>query len=157
TSDKVYQTTFTTETLRHEFSVIRLWEQPSEIFLNTPGLLPFAVLSATKNQAGTLQQVANSVDKISEIRTQSNISAAAAILAGLVLEQEVIGRLLRKDIMRESVIYQSIKTEGSDEKARQIAINLLAEGMTIDAIARITGLSVEVVQQLQHETTNEQE
>ncbi|MBE9054392.1 Rpn family recombination-promoting nuclease/putative transposase [Nostocales cyanobacterium LEGE 11386] len=157
TSDKVYQTTFTTETLRHEFSVIRLWEQPSEIFLNTPGLLPFAVLSATKNQASTLQQVANSVDKISEKRTQSNISAAAAILAGLVLDKEVIGRLLRKDIMRESVIYQSIKTEGSDEKARQIALNLLAEGMTIDAIARITGLSVEVVQQLQHETTNEQE
>lgn len=51
--------------------------------------------------------------------------------------------------MRESVVYQSIKTEGSDEKARQIAVNLLKEGMAVDAIARLTGLSVEVVQQLQ--------
>ncbi len=59
--------------------------------------------------------------------------------------------------MRESVIYQQIKTEGKEEgreegsqqKAHEIAQNLLAEGMTVEAIARITGLSVEVVQQLQ--------
>lgn len=55
--------------------------------------------------------------------------------------------------MRESVVYQQIKTEGeeegSDKKARQIAVNLLKEGMAVDAIARLTGLSVEVVQQLQ--------
>ncbi|WGV29192.1 Rpn family recombination-promoting nuclease/putative transposase [Halotia branconii] len=165
TSNKVHQTTFTTEKMRHEFSVIRLWEQPLEIFLNTPGLLPFAVLSATNDKASTLQQVANSVDKISERRTQSNISAAAAILAGLVLEQEVIGRLFRKDIMRESIIYQSIlsegkeegREEGSQQKARQIALNLLAEGMTVDAIARITGLSVEMVQQLQQQEPDNQD
>ncbi|WP_193200257.1 Rpn family recombination-promoting nuclease/putative transposase [Nostoc sp. MG11] len=152
TSDKVYQTTFTTETLRHEFSVIRVWEQPPEIFLKTTGLLPFAVLCDTNNQVGILQQAAAAVDKIAERRTQSNIAAAAAILAGLVLEQEVIGRLFRKDIMRESVIYQQIKTEGreegSEEKAREIAINLLAEGMSVEVVARITSLSVEVVQQL---------
>ncbi|MBN3959187.1 hypothetical protein [Nostoc sp. NMS8] len=55
--------------------------------------------------------------------------------------------------MRESVIYQSIKAEGweegSDKKARQIAVNLLKEGMAVDAIARLTDLPVEVVQQLQ--------
>jgi len=54
--------------------------------------------------------------------------------------------------MRKSVIYQSIKTEGrsegSDEKAREIAANLLAEGMSVDAIARITGFSLEVVTHL---------
>ncbi|MHC5771850.1 MAG: Rpn family recombination-promoting nuclease/putative transposase [Nostoc sp.] len=150
-SEKVYQTTFTTESLRHEFSVIRLWEQPSEIFLRTPGLLPFAVLSATNNKVATLQQAAETIDKIPERRTQSNIAAACAILAGLVLEHEVIGRLFRKDVMQESVVYQSIKTEGSDEKARKIAINLLAEGISVDVIARVTGLSVEVVQQLQQE------
>lgn len=155
-SEEVYKTTFTTGKLRHEFEVIRLWEQSPEIFLRTPGLLPFAVLSATENKASTLQQVAAAVDKISERRTQSNISAAAAILAGLVLDKEVIGRLLRKDIMRESVIYKMIKTEGeeegSDKKAREIAINMLAEGMSVDAIARLTGLSPEVVQELQQQT-----
>lgn len=125
-------------------------------YRNTTGLLPFAVLGATSNKASVLQQAAVAVNKIPERRTRSNIAAVAAILAGLVLEEEVIGRLFRRDIMRESVIYQSIKTEGrqegrqegSDEKAREIAANLLAEGMSVDAIARITGLSLEVVQQL---------
>ena len=156
-SDKVYQTTFTTESLRHEFSVIRLWEQPPSDFLSTPGLLPFAVLSATENKVATLQLSAAAVDKIADRRTQSNIAAASAILAGLVLEKDVIERLFRRDIMRESVIYQQIKTEGKEEgreegsqqKAHEIAQNLITEGMTLEAIARITGLSVEVVQQLQ--------
>ncbi|MBD2255122.1 Rpn family recombination-promoting nuclease/putative transposase [Nostoc parmelioides] len=155
-SDKVYQTAFTTQSMRHEFSVIRLWEQPPEIFLNNTGLLPFAVLSAAENKAGTLQQVAETIDKISPRRTQSNIAAAAAILAGLVLEQDVIARLFRSDIMRESVVYQSIKEEGGDEKARQIALNLLAEGITVDVIARSTGLSVEEIQQLQQQHSNQQ-
>ncbi|BCL39816.1 Rpn family recombination-promoting nuclease/putative transposase [Nostoc sp. MS1] len=159
TSEKVYQTTFTTAKMRHEFSIIRLWEQPPELFLRTPGLLPFAVLSATENKASTLQQVAAAVDKISERRTQSNISAAAAILAGLVLDQEVIGRLFRKDIMQESVIYQSIltegKEEGGEEKAREIAANMLAEGMSVDLIAKLTGLPLEVVQQLQQQQTKD--
>ncbi|MEA5602807.1 Rpn family recombination-promoting nuclease/putative transposase [Nostoc sp. UHCC 0252] len=152
-SEKVYQTTFTAGSLQHEFSVIRLWEQPASDFLSAPGLLPFAVLSAAENKVDTLQLSAAAVDKIADRRTQSNIAAASAILAGLVLEQEVIGRLFRKDIMRESVIYQQIKTEGKEEgsqqKAHEIAQNLLAEGMTVEAIARITGLSVEAVQQLQ--------
>ncbi|WP_228059183.1 hypothetical protein [Nostoc sp. LEGE 06077] len=158
-SEKVYQTTFTTAKMRHEFSVIRLWEQPPEIFLRTPGLLPFAVLSATENKASTLQQVAAAVDKIDERRTQSNISAAAAILAGLVLDQEVIGRLFRRDIMSESVIYQMIQNEaeeqGRNKKAREIAANMLVEGMSIDLITRLTGLPPEVVQQLQQQQTND--
>ncbi|MBD2458534.1 Rpn family recombination-promoting nuclease/putative transposase [Nostoc sp. FACHB-87] len=158
-SEKVYQTTFVTAKMRHEFEVIRLWEQPPELFLRTPGLLPFAVLSATENKASTLQQVAAAVDKIDERRTQSNISAAAAILAGLVLDQEVIGRLFRKDIMSESVIYQMIQNEaeeqGRNKKAREIAANMLAEGMSIDLITRLTGLPPEAVQQLQQQQTNE--
>lgn len=57
--------------------------------------------------------------------------------------------------MRESVVYQSIKTEGGDEKARQIAINMLIEGMSVDLIAKLTGLSVEQVQQLKQQQTQE--
>ncbi|MBW4617235.1 MAG: Rpn family recombination-promoting nuclease/putative transposase [Desmonostoc vinosum HA7617-LM4] len=158
-SEEVYKTTFSIENLRYEFSVIRLWEQPPEIFLGTPGLLPFAVLSATDNKASTLQQVAAAVDRISERRTQSNISAATAILAGLVLEQELIGRLFRRDIMSESVIYQMIQNEaeeqGRNKKAREIAANMLAEGMSVNLITRLTGLSVEVVQELQQQQANE--
>lgn len=44
-SDLVQQTSFMLPNTRHEFEVIRLWEQPLEVFLCPPGLLPFAVLS----------------------------------------------------------------------------------------------------------------
>lgn len=54
-SELVRQTTFTLEETSHRFQVIRLWEQPKEIFLQTSGLLPFAVLSNTNSKTNTLQ------------------------------------------------------------------------------------------------------
>jgi predicted transposase YdaD len=59
----------------------------------------------------TLQQVAEAIEQINDQRTQSNIAASTAILAGLVLNKELIKRLLRSDAMRESVIYQDILQE----------------------------------------------
>lgn len=44
TSELVYQTSFTLENTQHDFQVIRLWEQPASLFLQYPGLLPFAAL-----------------------------------------------------------------------------------------------------------------
>jgi predicted transposase YdaD len=73
--------------------------------------------------------------------------AASAILAGLRLEQGVIYQLVRRDIMQESVIYRSIQ----DEKTREIALNLLREGVDINLIASSIGLSIEQVQQLQQQ------
>ncbi len=104
-----------------------------------------------------MREVGTVIDSIGDRQMQNHLTASTAILAGLVLDQEVIQRLLRRDTMRESVIYQMIKDEGleegkqegSQQKAQEIALNLIAEGMGIEAIARITGLSVEVVQQLQ--------
>ncbi len=49
--------------------------------------------------------------------------------------------------MQESVIYQSIQKENS----RAIALNLLRDGLSIEIIARGTGLSIEEVQQLQQQ------
>ena len=121
TSELVQQTAFVLENTRHEFGVIRLWEQPSEIFLDTPGLLPFAILSQTEDKTRTLQQVAEAIEHINDTRTQSNIAASTAVLAGLVLNKELIKRLLRSDAMRESVIYQDIQ----QEKALSIVIRQL--------------------------------
>ena len=81
TSELVQQTAFVLENTRHEFGVIRLWEQPSEIFLNTPGLLPFATLSQTEDKTRTLQQVAEAIEQINDIRTQNNIAASTAVKA----------------------------------------------------------------------------
>ncbi len=74
TSELVQQTAFVLENTRHEFGVIRLWEQPSDIFLNTPGLLPFATLSQTDDKTRTLQQVADeAIEQINDQRTQTGV------------------------------------------------------------------------------------
>ncbi|MEH2303165.1 MAG: hypothetical protein V7K88_30410 [Nostoc sp.] len=53
--------------------------------------------------------------------------------------------------MHESVIYQAIKDEGRAEEVRRVAVNLLKEGMSVDIVARVTGLSLEQVQELVRE------
>jgi predicted transposase YdaD len=73
--------------------------------------------------------------------------SASAILAGLRLEQEAINQLVRSDIMQDSVIYRSIQ----DEQKREIALNSLREGLSVEMTARITGLSLKEVQTLQRQ------
>ncbi len=99
----------------HKFNVIRLWETPTETLLETPGLYPFAVLSQENNREKTLQQIGEKIETIDNLTTQSNIAASTAILAGLLLDKTLIQRLLRNDIMKESVIYQEIRDEGKRE------------------------------------------
>jgi predicted transposase/invertase (TIGR01784 family) len=156
----VQQNTFTLTRTRHEFDVIKLWEQPTEVFLRTPGLLPFAVLTSTTNLESVLNEVAREINRITESRVQSNVAASTAILAGLVLEKEMIRRVLRTEIMRESPIYQEIlqegKAEGRAEALVEVARNLLNSGMSVEQIARVTGLSLEQLQQLQTQTQGEQ-
>ena len=147
TSELVYQDYYELERTRHEFDVIRLWEQPASLFLQYPGLLPFATLGQSESPEGTLRQVTQIVDQIEDSTTQENLRAASAILAGLKLDQDVIYRLVQRDIMQESVIYQSIQKE----KAEEIALNFLRDGLSIEAVARGTGLSIEEVQQLQQQ------
>ncbi|MBL1175071.1 Rpn family recombination-promoting nuclease/putative transposase [Pantanalinema sp. GBBB05] len=148
-SERVQQTAFTLERTHHEFDVIRLWEQPTEVFLRSPGLLPFVVLSQTSDRTQVLRQVAQAIDQLPDRQAQSNITASAYVLAGLVLEKEVVGQVLRRDMMQESVTYQEIRQEGEQSKAQQIALNMIREGMALEAIARVTGLSIEQVEQLQ--------
>jgi predicted transposase/invertase (TIGR01784 family) len=147
TSELAYQTSYDLERTHHEFDVVRLWEQPADLFLQYPGLLPFAALGQSESPAEMLRQATQLVEQIEEPTTQANLMAASAILAGLRLEEDVIYRLVRRDIMQESVIYRSIQ---NDEK-RAIALNLLQEGLAIEIVARGTGLSIEEVQQLQQQ------
>jgi predicted transposase/invertase (TIGR01784 family) len=85
TSELFHQTAFVIPGTRHEFEVIRLWEQPTDIFFEALGLLPLAVLSNTQDKNNTLRQVASRIDAIPELRTQANLAASASLLAGLVL------------------------------------------------------------------------
>ncbi|PSB16852.1 hypothetical protein C7B65_20545 [Phormidesmis priestleyi ULC007] len=133
--------------LRYDFDVVRLWEQPASLFLQYPGLLPFAALGQSADPAEMLRQVTQVGDQIEEPTTQANLMAASAILAGLRLEEDVIYRLVQRDVMQESVIYRSIQR---DEK-QAIARNLLRGGVNINLFASSTGLSIEEVQQLQQQ------
>jgi predicted transposase/invertase (TIGR01784 family) len=175
-SPLVHETTFSLEELRHKFNVIRLWEQPTAIFQQYQGLLPFATLSQTIAPEETLRQVARQIENITDKQLQSNVAASTAIISGIALSKEIIKRLLRSDIMKESVIYQEILHEGLAEgKARglaegkakglaegkakglakgkaeernQIALNMLRSNITVDVIAQVTGLTVKQVQKL---------
>jgi predicted transposase/invertase (TIGR01784 family) len=76
-----------------------------------------------------------------------------------VLNKNVISKILRSEIMRESVIYQQIleegeakgKAEGEAETTRKLALNLLQIGMSLEQIAQVTELSLEQIQVLQEE------
>ena len=159
-SEEVYKTKFELEDTTHRFQVIRLWEQPTEIFLQTPALLPFAVLSNTESKTSTLQEVATRINNIEDKKTQRDVIESTFILAGFALKQEEIQGILMRDIMRDSVTYQLLvdegRAEGSKEAAQKIAVNLLKEGLSIELIAKTTGLTVEEVQQLQSNQADSQ-
>jgi predicted transposase/invertase (TIGR01784 family) len=154
-SELALQTSFRMERTRHEFEVIRLWEQPATLFLEYPGLIPFAVLGQNADAEETLRQAASKMDQISDPVKQANLMAASGILAGLKLEDEIIYRVLRRDIMRESTVYRSIQREAQKENSRSIALNLLRGGVDTSLIASSTGLSSEDVQQLQQQLNSE--
>jgi predicted transposase/invertase (TIGR01784 family) len=165
----VYENTFNAGELNHKFNVIRLWEQPTEIFQKYRGLLPFAALSQTDNPEETLRQVAKQIENITDKQVQSNVAASTAIISGIALSQEIIQRLLRSEIMKESVIYQAILREGMAEgeakgiakgeakgiaeTTKQIALNMLRSNIAIDLVVQITGLSLKQVQKLQKTST----
>lgn len=129
-SDLVRQTSYQTPVMTHQFRVIRLWEEPLEIFLSTPGLLPYAVLSRATDKERVLAQVVRELEQIADSREQSNLVAATSILAGLQLNEQTIRQLMRSPVMRESTMYQAILREG-EEQGLERGLELgLIEGRT---------------------------
>jgi len=105
------------------------------------------------------------------------VAASTAIISGIALDKSIIQRLLRSEIMKESVIYQDILlegkaegraigiaegkavgiaegkavgiAEGKAETTRQLALNMLNSGIALDLVAQVTGLTLKQVQKLQ--------
>ena len=119
TSNLVRQTSYQTPVMTHQFRVIRLWEEPVEVFLSTPGLLPYAVLSQATDKERVLAQVVKELEQITDQREKSNLAAATSILAGLQLNEQTIRQLMRSPVMRESTMYQSILREGEERGLEQ--------------------------------------
>jgi predicted transposase/invertase (TIGR01784 family) len=159
-SPLVYQDRFEMEETQHRFQVMRLWEQPTEIFFRSPGLLPFASISKTDNPAATLAAVNQELIKIEDRTTKSNLMAASSVLAGINLDKNLIKQILRSDIMKESVIYQDILEEGISQGISQgeqqereaIAAKtiplFLSLGLTPEEIAQKAGFDLSLVQRM---------
>jgi predicted transposase/invertase (TIGR01784 family) len=151
TSKKVYQDYFEISGLYAQYHVVRIWEVPAAELMAYEGLLPFVALSQTEDASQSLRNVVQAINQMPDESQQHEAMAATYVLAGLKLDKEIISSIIRRDVMQESVTYQAILTEGREERERVIALNLLREGLSIELIARSTGLSIEAIQQLQTE------
>ncbi len=117
------ETLFELGLTRHEFQVVKLWEQDPELFLQDAALLPFAALTRTQDSTRLLDRVVQQVAEIPEVTERQEMSAYVQLMAGLKYDKEVIRRVFREGMMRESVIYQEILHEGEEkgrEEGRQI-------------------------------------
>jgi predicted transposase YdaD len=121
---QVIETRFTLENTEHQYRVIRLWEENPELFLYDPALLPLAPLTATNEPQILLQRVIQQVNELEQDK-RVEISAYAQIIAGLKYEKDLVKRLFREGMMRESVIYQDILREGEEKEGRSLILRLL--------------------------------
>lgn len=53
--------------------------------------------------------------------------------------------------MQDSVIFREIQQEAEERKQREIAINFLRDGISVEVVARGTRLAIAEVQQLQQQ------
>ena len=127
--DTVIETAFIVENTRHEYQVLRLWEQEPELFLNDPALLPLATLAATTDSEALLRETAQRVSQL-EVERKQEVSTYTQILAGLKFEKALIQKIFREGMMRESVIYQDILEEGREEGRSQGELNLIIRLLT---------------------------
>jgi predicted transposase YdaD len=100
--------------------VIRLWEQPTAPFLERPGLWPYAALTKTSDRLDVLQQVARKINTLQNRRQQANLSAISAVIAGLSLEKDVVQRILRRELMQESSMYQELQAWARADAVKEL-------------------------------------
>ena len=158
-SSLVCQDSFQVGETTHRYRVIRLWEQSSDLFLNSSGLLPLAVLTQTSDPTIILRKVAEVLETIPDNNLKQNLTAATAVFGGLVLKPDIVKTILRSQFMKESAVYQEILQEGRQEGRQEglqeglqrgkleIARRLLQLGMSLAQVVQVTGLSEQELQQ----------
>ncbi|EGJ29337.1 MULTISPECIES: Rpn family recombination-promoting nuclease/putative transposase [Moorena] len=119
TSDLVFTNEFRDTNTWHSYRVIRLWEQDPLPLLANRALLPLATLARSNQPLGLLEQVVAQVDNIEEKPLRGNLAACVDVLAGLRFDQELVRRLLREEVMEESVTYQDIIQKGVQKGLQQ--------------------------------------
>ena len=147
-SEIVFNTQYVDRKIRHEYRVIRLWEEDPTPLLANPALLPLATLARTDSPQDLLEQVAAAVDMIEERDERQNISACVQVLAGLRFPKNLITQLFREEVMQESVIYQDILQkglqQGEERGKKKEALELIVRQLT----RRFGAIEPEVQQQI---------
>jgi predicted transposase/invertase (TIGR01784 family) len=103
---------------------------------------------------GILEEVAQKIAEMDDFRQQSNLSAISAVMGTLSLDKDQVKQIFRREVMKESALYQEWRqenlaegqTKGQEAERRSIALKMLAEGMSLEVIAKITGYSIEQIQ-----------
>jgi predicted transposase/invertase (TIGR01784 family) len=101
--------------------------------------------------------VAQNFYQIEDLHQQSNLLVLLAVMGGLSLDKDQVRQIFRRELMKESTIYQKWRqenlaegqTKGQEAERRSIALKMIAEGMSLEVIAKITGYSVQQLQSLQ--------
>ena len=83
-STLVYQDSFQLGETIHRYRVIRLWQQSSEIFLRSPGLLSLAILTKSEEPTTRLREITQELNTIENQGVRANLMAATAVFGGLV-------------------------------------------------------------------------
>jgi predicted transposase YdaD len=101
------------------YQVVRLWQQPVELFLGGgPGVLPLAPLCAVAWEAlpGVIRQMEARIEAEAPPGARATLWTSTYILLGLRFPPEAAAELLRgvRD-MKESSTYQAILDEGRSE------------------------------------------
>ncbi|MBD2048345.1 DUF4351 domain-containing protein [Coleofasciculus sp. FACHB-64] len=125
TSELVFRQQYTDTNTRHQYRVIRMWEEDPTPLLANPALLPLATLARSDSPRALLEQVATGVARIEKTTERQNILACAGVLAGLRFKKDLIQQLFREEIMQESVIYQDILQKGEQRGLRQGEVALI--------------------------------
>jgi predicted transposase/invertase (TIGR01784 family) len=112
--DTEIETTFEFEQTRHQYRVVKIWEEDPSLFLTDSALLPFATLTAQPTEE-LLMQVAREVGKMEPAAQRQEMASYVQVMAGLRFNKTLIKRLFREDIMKESVIYQEIFETGEQQ------------------------------------------
>jgi predicted transposase YdaD len=82
--------------------------------------------------------VAARIEGMGASKIQADLAVTASILAGLVLDRNLVKQILRRDIMRESAIYQDILAEGEVKGEAKGHIEE-AKGLVIRQLTRKLG------------------
>ena len=113
---------------RHEYRVLRLWEEDPAPLLADEALLPLAVLARTDNRKALVSTVAQRVRRIEPTNRQREVASIVELLAGLVIDWEVLRNMFENTILEESSVYQAIIRKGLAEgraEARQLVLRVL--------------------------------